>query len=341
MADTADLVVLGAWFGSGKKGGILSIFLMGCYDSRDRLWKTVTKVHSGLDDAENEQVHEELMNLMERADPNQVPTWLLCKKALVPDFLAKVPNKMPVWEITGAEFTKSEAHTAAGISIRFPRITRLRVDKSADHANDLEYLQKLFEASKNDVNVDLLLSNCDDKNGVVNVKIEEIDSKINLTPKKNRKNDNEDDALPGSSVKLKRKADELEKKFSENKKRKTQSPNVKTENAAAMVKIEGKHSKQTKLDFSSLVKKEDKFRDFVKNVNIKTESQTNQCSGEVKKESDIFSHLVAHFGSEVGDEQFKCAFVSNSGLVAKNPKDANIVFHATTLCSSDNFSEFR
>jgi len=29
MADTADLVVLGAWFGTGKKGGIMSIFLMG------------------------------------------------------------------------------------------------------------------------------------------------------------------------------------------------------------------------------------------------------------------------------------------------------------------------
>uniref|UniRef100_A0A034VFR9 DNA ligase n=1 Tax=Bactrocera dorsalis TaxID=27457 RepID=A0A034VFR9_BACDO len=341
MADTADLVVLGAWFGSGKKGGILSIFLMGCYDSRDMLWKTVTKVHSGLDDAENERVHEELMNLMERADPNHVPNWLLCKKALVPDYLAKVPNKMPVWEITGAEFTKSEAHTAAGISIRFPRITRLRVDKSADHANDLEYLQKLYEASKNDVNVDLLLSNCEDKNGVVNVKIEEIDSKINLTPKKKPKAVDEDDDLPGSSVKLKRKADEGDKDLSDNKKRKTQSPKVKPENVATKLKIEGKLGKQAKLDFSSLGKKEDKFRDFVKNIDVKTESQTQQFGGVVKKESDIFKNLVAHFGSEAGDEQLKCAFVSNGGLVTKNTNDANIVLHAATLLSSDDFSALR
>lgn len=343
MADTADLVVLGAWFGSGKKGGILSIFLMGCYDSRDKLWKTVTKVHSGLDDAENEKVHEELINLMERADPNKVPTWLLCKKALVPDYLAKVPNKMPVWEITGAEFTNSEAHTAAGISIRFPRITKIRVDKSGDHANDLEYLQKLFDASKNDVNVDLLLSNCEDKNGVVSVTIEEIDSTINLTPKKNNKSVNEGDDIPGSSVKLKRKSDEVEKELSDSKKGKKLSPKEKTGSSPAKIKTEGSLSKRTKLDFSSLVKKEEKFRDFVKDVDIKTVSQINEFSSKVKKESDLFKNLVAYFGSEVGDEQLKRTFVSNGGLVHENSKDANIVFHAATLLPTNNFklSEIR
>ena len=35
----------------------------------------------------------------------------------------------PVWEIIGAEFTHSETHTAGGISIRFPRVTRFRDDK--------------------------------------------------------------------------------------------------------------------------------------------------------------------------------------------------------------------
>ncbi|EDV42370.1 uncharacterized protein Dana_GF17047 [Drosophila ananassae] len=160
MADTADLVVLGAWYGSGKKGGVLSIFLMGCYDSKDRLWKTVTKVHSGLDDITNEEVHNSLIKLTERADANQTPSWLLCKKSLVPDVLAKNPMDMPVWEITGAEFTKAEAHTASGISIRFPRITRRRSDKTAKEANDLAHLEDLFDASKKNVNVDLLLAGC-------------------------------------------------------------------------------------------------------------------------------------------------------------------------------------
>ena len=45
-----DLVVLGAWYGTGRRGGIMSIFLMGCYDSEDNCWRSVTKVHGPDDD---------------------------------------------------------------------------------------------------------------------------------------------------------------------------------------------------------------------------------------------------------------------------------------------------
>ncbi|KAJ8931448.1 hypothetical protein NQ314_015632 [Rhamnusium bicolor] len=34
MADSADLIVLGAWYGTGKKGGMMSVFLMGCYNPK-------------------------------------------------------------------------------------------------------------------------------------------------------------------------------------------------------------------------------------------------------------------------------------------------------------------
>lgn len=47
MADTADLVVLGGWYGSGQKGGLISVFLMGCRDSESETWFTVSKVHTG------------------------------------------------------------------------------------------------------------------------------------------------------------------------------------------------------------------------------------------------------------------------------------------------------
>lgn len=50
-------------------------------------------------------------------------------------------QKAPVWEITGAEFSKSTTHTAAGISIRFPRVTRIRDDKDWKTANDLPHLR--------------------------------------------------------------------------------------------------------------------------------------------------------------------------------------------------------
>lgn len=47
----------------------------------------------------------------------------------------------PVWEITGAEFTSSNIHTAGGVSIRFPRVTRIRDDKDWTNATDLGRLK--------------------------------------------------------------------------------------------------------------------------------------------------------------------------------------------------------
>lgn len=99
---------------------------------------------------------------MTRADPDKRPKWLSCKNALIPDMLAIDPTTMPVFEITGAEFSKSEAHTADGISIRFPRITKQRNDKSPKEATSLTELKHLFEASKDGHNLQLLTDGLDD-----------------------------------------------------------------------------------------------------------------------------------------------------------------------------------
>jgi len=48
---------------------------------------------------------------------------------------------MPVWEISGAEFSQAEVHTANGISIRFPRVTKIRNDKDWKTATSLTELQ--------------------------------------------------------------------------------------------------------------------------------------------------------------------------------------------------------
>ena len=47
MADSADLVVLGGYLGTGNKGGMCSVFLMGCYCPTSDMWKTVCKVGNG------------------------------------------------------------------------------------------------------------------------------------------------------------------------------------------------------------------------------------------------------------------------------------------------------
>lgn len=157
IADTADLVILGAWFGSGKLGGIYSIFLMGCYDESNKLWKTVTKVHSGLDDKEMEEMHQKITPLMEKFDKNsKIPKWLNLNRQMIPNAIAKDVTIMPILEITGAEFTNSDIHTANSISIRFPRITKIRDDKSTKEATNLQELTHLFNESKSGVHLNEL-----------------------------------------------------------------------------------------------------------------------------------------------------------------------------------------
>lgn len=66
-------------------------------------------------------------------------------------------KKQPVWEITGAEFTNQGVHTAEGISIRFPRVTRIRRDKDWSTATTLNELRELFKKKPDSVDFGLLL----------------------------------------------------------------------------------------------------------------------------------------------------------------------------------------
>ncbi|KAM7373992.1 hypothetical protein PAMP_006672 [Pampus punctatissimus] len=148
MADTADLVVLGAFYGKGSNGGIMSSFLMGCYDPDSKKWCTVTKCSGGYDDAMLARLQKELDVIKISKDPSKIPSWLKIIKNYYPDFIIRNPETAPVWEITGAEFSKSEMHTADGISIRFPRMTRIRDDKDWKTATNLHQLKELFRVSK-------------------------------------------------------------------------------------------------------------------------------------------------------------------------------------------------
>ncbi|KAK2828417.1 hypothetical protein Q5P01_019451 [Channa striata] len=148
MADTADLVVLGAFYGKGSNGGIMSSFLMGCYDPDSKKWCTVTKCSGGYDDAMLARLQKELDVIKISKDPSKIPGWLKIVKNYYPDFLIRDPEQAPVWEITGAEFSKSEMHTADGISIRFPRMTRIRDDKDWKTATNLHQLKELYRISK-------------------------------------------------------------------------------------------------------------------------------------------------------------------------------------------------
>eukprot|EP00741_Cyanophora_paradoxa_P004236 tig00000789_g4113.t1 len=149
MADTCDLVCLGAYFGKGSKGGMLSIFLMGAWDASDKTWKTVCKVGNGFDDATIDRLQRELKasGLLRPVSEVGVPAHISVSNSEKPDYIAPDPKKMPVWEVKGFEMTESKSHTA-GLSVRFPRIERERPDKDYTTANDLAHLRNLMNTAK-------------------------------------------------------------------------------------------------------------------------------------------------------------------------------------------------
>ena len=119
--------------------------------------KVIEYFCSGHDDATLDRLQTELLPLMDKikGDFNRVPSWLKINKNMVPDFIVKDPRASPVWEITGAEFSKADLHTASGISIRFPRVTKVRDDKTHETATSLQELEQLYKASKQHLEVDV------------------------------------------------------------------------------------------------------------------------------------------------------------------------------------------
>lgn len=106
MADSADLVVLGAYYGTGAKGGMMSVFLMGVWDEQQGVWKTVCKCGNGHDDAKLLELQDELTGNMQKIgrDYDKVPAWLDVNRGLVPDFVVRDPQESVVWEVAGAEY---------------------------------------------------------------------------------------------------------------------------------------------------------------------------------------------------------------------------------------------
>jgi len=151
MADAVDLVVLAAYKGTGRHGGKKSTFLMGAREAHSGVFFTVCKVHNGLSDDQIDHYTDTLQ--MRPFDASDVPTWLQVSKSLHPDWIMMDVAHAPVFEVVGFEFSESNEHTATDhsgqrFSIRFPRIKRVRADKSCKTATNLSELRTLVKTSR-------------------------------------------------------------------------------------------------------------------------------------------------------------------------------------------------
>ncbi|HEY3973691.1 MAG TPA: ATP-dependent DNA ligase [Candidatus Sulfotelmatobacter sp.] len=128
---TLDVVVTAVEYGHGKRIGVLSDYTFAVWDRRadssEAKLVNIGKAYSGLTDAE---IAEMTQWFLEHAVEDQ-------------GFRLVVEPKI-VLEVAFNNMMKSDRHES-GYALRFPRIVRLRPDKSAEEADTLERAREIFE----------------------------------------------------------------------------------------------------------------------------------------------------------------------------------------------------
>ncbi|MEA2071464.1 MAG: ATP-dependent DNA ligase [Asgard group archaeon] len=131
FADSYDFVVVGGFYGKGRRKGTLGTLLMAAYNPIKNVYETVCKLGSGFSDENLQQITNELEKLKANEKPKDVSA------KIEPDIWI-YPDK--VYEVQGADLSTSPVHTCAldeiqadsGIAIRFPRFIRFREDKNPE-----------------------------------------------------------------------------------------------------------------------------------------------------------------------------------------------------------------
>ncbi len=126
--DTLDVVVVAAEYGHGKRAGVISDYTFAVRD-RSEL-KVVGKAYSGLTDAE----------ILQMTD--------LLKSITLQDFgYRRTVKPHVVMEVAFDAIQRSDRHDS-GFALRFPRIKRLRLDKSITEIDSLERVRGIYEAQR-------------------------------------------------------------------------------------------------------------------------------------------------------------------------------------------------
>ncbi len=149
MTDTVDLVVIGAFKGTGRRAGTYGALLMASYNAEDYTYESVCKVGSGFTDSDLAEIPLKLKDYIIDRKPKNVVTDMEPDVWVEPNFVA---------EILGAELTLSPVHKAgwkiikeklkrdAGVAIRFPRFIRWRDDKGPEDATTSQELVEMYFA---------------------------------------------------------------------------------------------------------------------------------------------------------------------------------------------------
>ncbi|ETS76746.1 DNA ligase 1 [Pestalotiopsis fici W106-1] len=150
VGDSLDLVVLGAYYGKGKRTSVYGAFLLACYNPGTDTYETVCNIGTGFSEQVLEDLHKSLSEIViDRPKPfyshssggqHQPDVWFEPKY---------------VWEVKTADLTLSPRYKAGwkegvdpggekGISLRFPRFIKIRDDKKPDEATSSRQVAEMY-----------------------------------------------------------------------------------------------------------------------------------------------------------------------------------------------------
>ncbi|MBI2356705.1 ATP-dependent DNA ligase [Candidatus Dojkabacteria bacterium] len=141
MIDTVDLVVLGYYYGSGKRSKFgIGAILGGVYNPELERFESVTKVGTGITDVQFGTIKERL----DTFKSNECPKGVVVEDILKPDVYT-IPKVVITVDADEISINRSGEAVARGLSLRFPRLIEFDRDKNPEDVTTVDELYSMVK----------------------------------------------------------------------------------------------------------------------------------------------------------------------------------------------------
>jgi len=154
LGDSLDLVVVGAFFGKGRRTGKYGTLLLATYNDDEDIFPSICKVGTGFTDESLDQLYQILSPKVTLKKNPRIVSEMEADVWFEPEL---------VIEIVASEITQSPIHKTAldkikegtGLALRFPKFTgKIRTEKSSEDASTDEEVIALYKVQKKTSNQD-------------------------------------------------------------------------------------------------------------------------------------------------------------------------------------------
>jgi len=145
LGDSLDLVVIGAYFGKGRRTGKYGTLLLATYNPEKDNFPSICKVGTGFTDESLDQLYQILSNKVILKKNPRIESEMEADVWFEPEL---------VLEIVASEITLSPIHKTAlgtirkgaGLALRFPKFTgKIRIEKGSEDASTDEEVYSLYK----------------------------------------------------------------------------------------------------------------------------------------------------------------------------------------------------